>query len=88
MSIKNSNLASSNNEKNNQIIEELVQKKFDDLNLENNKYFKDLLVKYDSKNEQIFKLFEEHNIIINNLNLKLYKKNNNFKKYNGTKRNN
>ena len=85
MSIKNSNLASSNNEKNNQIIEELVQKKFDDLNLENNKYFKDLLVKYDSKNEQIFKLFEEHNIIINNLNLKLEKIKNNIESDNKKK---
>ena len=85
MSIKNSNLASSNNEKNNQIIEEIIQKKFDDLNLENNKYFKDLLVKYDSKNEQIFKLFEEHNIIINNLNLKLEKIKNNIESDNKKK---
>ena len=85
MSIKNSNLHSSNNEKNNQMIEELVQKKFEELNLDNNKYFQELALKYDSKNEQIFKLFEEHNIIINNLNLKLEKIKNNIESDNKKK---
>ena len=85
MNIKNSNLHSSNNEKNNQMIEEIVQKKLEELNLENNKYFQDLANKYNSKNEQIFKLFEEHNIIINNLNLKLEKIKNNIESDNKKK---
>ena len=85
MTIKNSSLHSSHNEKNNQMIEELIQKKFDELNLDKNKYFQELAIKYDSKNEQIFKLFEEHNIIINNLNLKLEKIKNNIESDNKKK---
>ena len=67
------------------MIEDLVQKKFEELNLDNNKYFQELAIKYDSKNEQIFKLFEEHNIIINNLNLKLEKIKNNIESDNKKK---
>ena len=55
-----------------------MDKKFELFDLENNKYFQELNQKYDSKNEQIFKLFEEHNILINNLNLKLEKIKNNI----------
>ena len=60
------------------MIEDLVQKKLEELNFENKKYLQELNLKYDSKNEQIFKLFEEHNILINNLNLKLEKIKNNI----------
>ena len=67
-----------NEQNNNKMIEDLVQKKLEELNFENKKYFQELNLKYDSKNEQIFKLFEEHNILINNLNLKLEKIKNNI----------
>ena len=63
----NTSIIAPNEQNNNKMIEDLVQKKLEELNL-----------KYDSKNEQIFKLFEEHNILINNLNLKLEKIKNNI----------
>ena len=67
-----------NEQNNNKMIEDLVQKKLEELNFENKKYFQELNLKYNSKNEKIFKLFEEHNILINNLNLKLEKIKNNI----------
>ena len=60
------------------MLEKLVQKKLNELNLENNKYFQELNLKNNSKNEQIFKLLEEHDIIINNLSNKIEKIKDNF----------
>ena len=74
----NTSIIAPNEQNNNKMIEDLVQKKLEELNFENKKYFQELNLKYDSKNEQIFKLFEEHNILINNLNLKLEKIKNNI----------
>ena len=76
MSIKKSNIILTNN--NDQMLEKLVQKKLNELNLENNKYFQELNLKNNSKNEQIFKLLEEHDIIINNLSNKIEKIKDNF----------
>ena len=74
----NTSIIAPNEQNNNKMIEDLVQKKLEELNFENKKYLQELNLKYDSKNEQIFKLFEEHNILINNLNLKLEKIKNNI----------
>ena len=76
MSIKKSSIILTNN--NDQMLEKLVQKKLNELNLENNKYFQELNLKNNSKNEQIFKLLEEHDIIINNLSNKIEKIKDNF----------
>ena len=74
----NTSIIVPNEQNNNKMIEDLIQNKLEELNFENKKYLQELNLKYDSKNEQIFKLFEEHNILINNLNLKLEKIKNNI----------
>jgi hypothetical protein len=78
LSVNKTSIIIPTEQKDNKIIDDLVQKKLEELNFENNKYLQELNLKYDSKNEQIFKLFEEHNILINNLNLKLEKIKNNI----------
>ena len=78
LNINNNNILLPTSNKNDKTIEEIINKKFEEFNFDNNKHFQELNLKYDSKNEQIFKLFEEHNIIINNLNLKIEKIKNNI----------
>ena len=77
ISINNNNIIPPNFDKNSKLIEEIIQKKLNELNLDTNK-LKELNQNNDSKNEQIFKLFEEQNIAISNLNLKLEKIKNNI----------
>jgi len=78
LSVNKTSIIIPTEQKDNKMIDDLVQKKLEEINFENNKYLQELNLKYDSKNEQIFKLFEEHNILINNLNLKLEKIKNNI----------
>lgn len=68
-----SNIIFQNNEENKKNIEELIEKYFQEYKQENNNKFKELDLKIDSKNEEIFKFLEEYNTTINNLNTKMEK---------------
>ena len=84
--IKNSNLEYNNNlnksnlmnSKNNIILEELKKNYIQDFKKENAQYFNDMNLKMENKNEAIFKLLEQHDIAIKDLNTKIEKIKNNF----------
>jgi len=74
----NINKSNINNSRNNMLFEEVKKNYMQELKKENEKYFNDINLKIDSKNEEIFKLFEQYDVAINNLNTKMEKIKNNF----------
>ena len=76
--INRSNIATPNTDVNNKNIEDIINNYLQDFKKENEKHLNELISKIDEKNEMIFKLFEEHNVAIKNMNTKIEKIKNNL----------